>query len=313
MLLMRLINYFSLGAALVLLAISVPVVKLMIREGGEAISFCNVLFIGNLCAGIGALFLFNPRKTIATLARLPRKQWLPLAANVLLAVAIPALLFTALQTTTVTSLILLGRVESIVFAVLTIAFFQGTVTRFQWLGNAVIVGGALTLVLIQGMGNLTTGDKLVIIAAILQGLAACMSKRFLDHCPVGVFVFVRNYGSAIVFFWIAVSLFGFDHFADAFAPELWVLMAVYALALVVGGQVAWYHALRSLKPIVVANWSVLMPILAILFAFLLLDERPTTAQLVGGGVVIVGMLISRLGRHPAAIETRTMERSLAAG
>ena len=54
------------------------------------------------------------------------------------------------------------------------------------------------------------------------------------------------------------------------------------------------------------------PILAILFAFLLLGERPSAAQWIGGGVIIVGMVLSR----PKRVRDRgpiVMENSLAAG
>jgi predicted PurR-regulated permease PerM len=50
--------------ALICFALASPVVKLLSERGGElgnAISFCNLLFIGNFCAGIMVLVSFGAK------------------------------------------------------------------------------------------------------------------------------------------------------------------------------------------------------------------------------------------------------------
>ena len=163
------------------------------------------------------------------------------------------------------------------------------------------------MVLVQGMGSLMKGDYLVLVAAGLQGLAAVISKVLTRQFAVGPFVFARNLFSAILFFVIAVRWYGWEHFADAFLPSLWLVMGLYALVVVVIGQLAWYSALRSVAAERVASWSMLTPGLGLLFAWLLLDEVPNLAQWTGGLIILVGMMVTRLGNKappPAMLESQ---------
>ena len=92
----------TLLAAIALLALASPAIKWLVDNGArteiappDAISFCNVLFVGNLCAGLLVVVVCGPRQLARDLAAADvRARWL-LAATVLLAVAIPAMLFTA--------------------------------------------------------------------------------------------------------------------------------------------------------------------------------------------------------------------------
>jgi drug/metabolite transporter (DMT)-like permease len=303
-------------AAIVLLALTSPLVKWLMMHGGssglvapDAISFCNVLFVGNLCAGLTTLFFFGPRATLAGARRVQHR--LLLLVNVLFAVAIPSLLFTALETTSITNLILLGRFEAISFAGFSALFFRSKLTRHQAAGYAVITIGILALVIVQGMGSFTRGDLYVILAATLQGLAACASKICVGGMPLRSFVFVRNAGSAIVFFVIAIKLYGPGHFAEAFGPGLWVVMGVYGLGVVALGQLAWYRSLERVRPATIAALAMCSPAVAILFAIALLGELPTGAQILGGVIIAAGMVVAGRGRSGEQPETGATEASLA--
>ena len=72
-------------------------------------------------------------------------------------------------------------------------------------------------------------------------------------------------------------------------------MLVYGLGVVAVSQIACYRSLRVLDPSTVASWSMISPVLAIFFAYLLLREGPGLAQIIGGAVIAVGMVVSRLG------------------
>ena len=58
-------------SGIVLLALASPLIKWMVVNGDRtglvapnAISYCNALFVGNLCAGLTALLFFGPRATL---------------------------------------------------------------------------------------------------------------------------------------------------------------------------------------------------------------------------------------------------------
>ena len=295
-----------------LLALSASLVKYLVRHGGElgltepgAISFCNVLFLGNLLGGLLILLRVSPRRLLAELKGVPLRARGLLALNACFAVVIPATIFTALETTTVTNAILLGRLESIVFVLLAFLLGSASLGRYQLAGYVAILAGILTLVSVEGMGNIQRGDVLVMVAAVLQALAAFAARAALEKVSLGLFVFTRNFCSAIVFFVLAVSFYGWGHFADAFAPGLWVAMTAYALLVVVGGQSAWYHGLLTLPSTTVSNLAMLSPAFGIGFAYLLLGETPGMAQIIGGVVILAGMGITRLRSSKAVSDTES--------
>ena len=286
-----------------LLALGSPLTKLLVRDGGklglvapESISFCNVLFVGNLCAAGVVLAFFGARKVVGEIRAMPRRAWLPMAASILFAAAIPSLIFTALTTTTVTNAILLGRFESIAFALLGGLFGATLPPRAALAGYAVILVGIVTLALVQGMGHLAIGDGYVMLAALLQALAAHVAKRTLEHTTVGAFVALRNGASALIFFVIAVVLYGFEHFQHAFRPGLWPVMLAYALVAIVLAQVGWYSAICRAPGERVAGISLLSPFFGVFFAWLLVGENPSAAQWTGGAIIAVGMAIARRGK-----------------
>lgn len=300
-----------------LLATSSALIKWLIAHGGAlagsgAISFCNVLFVGNLCGGLLAAAFFGPRRLRADARRLDLRGGLDLAIGAGFAVAIPWLLFTALRETTVTNLVLLGRFESVAIAVLAAALGSVRLTGRQWAGNAIIVAGVTTVVLIEGRFGVMHGDWLVVGAAVLQAVAGRFARRAIERSGLALFVVTRNAVSAVVFFAIAWSLYGPDHFMDAFGPGLWLVMSGYALVVVVGGQLAWYRGLEALPAPRVANLSLTSPLFGLLAAFVLVGERPGAAQLAGGAVIALGMLLAaRGGRRDLPTTPQGLDRALA--
>ena len=86
-----------------------------------------------------------------------------------------------------------------------------------------------------------------------------------------------------------------------FTPSLHATAWLIALAL--SSQVlGWLLITVSLGRLPTALTSVLLtlqPLLAVLFAALLIDERPSTLQLAGAAAILAGLLIASLGRRKA--------------
>ncbi|MAO27280.1 MAG: EamA family transporter, partial [Roseovarius sp.] len=81
-------------------------------NGRNAITFCNLLFLGSLISLIPMVVFFHKDWTRANLRALTRKSWLLLTTSALLSSAItPGLFFFALEQTTVTNVILIGRID----------------------------------------------------------------------------------------------------------------------------------------------------------------------------------------------------------
>ena len=93
----------------------------------------------------------------------------------------------------------------------------------------------------------------------------------------------------------------------AVSPLAWVGVA-YAGVLSIGlAYVLWYRAVRQLGNSRTAIYSNLVPVAALITAWIWLGEVPGTLQLVGAAVILGGLTLARLGgrRHsPAPISGR---------
>lgn len=284
---------FALGPALLKLLTTMGGVFSLRHPG--AISFCNVLFVGNLCAGLTMMAIYGARNLFRELADQSKKTIGLLLLGAIVSTIYPALLFTALERTSVINIVLISRFNGIVFVGLSALFFGDRLRKLDVAGYTLIgIGVGLLVVLNNGGFRIQTGELLVLIAALFFALTEFISRRILEHCSVPLYVFVRNFVSAVIFFIIAVNLFGFDHFSMAFVGELWLVMIAYASLAVVAAQLLWLRATAALPVKTIANSQLLNPAMSLLFAFLLLGEVPHGQQWSVMAIVVTGMLLPRL-------------------
>ena len=83
---------------------------------------------------------------------------------------------------------------------------------------------------------------------------------------------------------------------SAAAAPAWVGLAYTVLLGTVVGSGIWVWLMARHPAGVVAPYSLLVPVVGILTAWLVLGERPTAIELLGGVLVIAGVLWS--GRRP---------------
>ncbi len=142
-----------------------------------------------------------------------------------------------------------------------------------------------------------------LVAAIAISLATVISKRRLAQIPLGLYSIVRTAIGTLVFFAIALFLYGSQHFTDVFAPFLWGWMLVYGIIVVVLGQSLWLKGTRNTSVSLSTLVGSFSPLAGIIAAYLILGESPTQAQSIGGSILLVSMIIHQIG-------TRQSERAL---
>lgn len=308
----------SIIIALVCFSLASPVVKLLSERGGElggAISFCNLLFIGNLCAGVIVLISFGARGILKELRSFTVKQHLMLGVCVVVAALYPGLIYTALESTTVTNVVMLSRFESILYGILAWIVFKNALNRNEMIGFGVIGLGVLAIVYVKEMYMFRGGDMIVLMAAVVEACAIVISKKTLKFCSLRTFLFVRNFFSSIAFFILAMVLYGPHHFSEAFQANLWLLMTVYALVVIVLGQFMWYRGIKTASPDVVSNLTMLTPFLTLSFAFVLLSETPDLYEGIAIGVILLGMVIAKIRTKPKTKDelVSDLDKSLSGG
>jgi len=259
------------------------------------ISFCNVLFVGNLCAAIAVVAFFGWSPIMGDLRQLSPKILIGLLINGCLAALLSSLIYLGLEYTMVTNAVLLGRLGPIIYAVVGALIWGKTILKSEWFGFSLIVLGILAIVLVGSNFQINRGDLLILGSTLVYATTSTIGKFMLSQdIPLRTVVFTRNFISAVVFFAIANIIFGFHHFSDAFSGQLWLVMAIYAVIIIVLAQILWYSALGRLDSKVVGKWTSLSPIFGVIYAFVLNGERPANVQFIAFAIIMTGIWITTL-------------------
>lgn len=284
-------------------------------DGRNPISFCNVLFVGNLCALITLSLIYGKQLNVQSFKQLSWSDWLGLSTVAILSGALaPALFFIALDLTMVNNVVLIGRIEPPLILALSILLLRERVNYWVIAGAIVsFIGVVLTIVLqapeagMMTMGGLQIGrgELMAAGAAVSLAFSTIISKVKLRQIPLGLFSLFRMALGTVVFFTVALRLYGVVHFADVFSPFLWQWMAIYSVVIIVGGQLCWFTGLKTTDASDVSLASAFSPLAGILAAYLILGESPTMAQYIGGSVIICGIILNQIGvaRMPRQLPT----------
>jgi len=302
--------------AVVLFAVSNSIVRILIDlgaqhaiDGRNPITFCNLLCAGNVCAGIALFLIYRKQWTFAHLRSLALTDWASLLILALLTSTIaPWLFFVALDTTMVTNVVLISQIEPPMVLALSWLILGERLSRWSALGASLCFLGVALSVLLQptaGVFMIGKGEVFVAVAAAINAVSTIITKQRLARISLGIFTVFRNMVGTVVFFGIANYYYGPVHFVDLASPFVWKWMLLYGSIIIVGGQVLWFTGLKAARSLDVSLASSATPIVGVLAAFLILGERPMSAQYIGGTVLVCGIVIGLFaGRSRSKKEKR---------
>ena len=203
-------------------------------DGRNPISFCNLLFAGNLVAALTLLALYHREWRPARLRSLSRRQWLIQTALALTSGAIaPAMMFTAIAHTSVTNIVLIETIEIPLGLLLAWLLYREKSSWSAVLGALCALGGVATTLVLQMdaspesmaaarmRGGVGHGEFFAAAATVLLVCGAEIGRKQLQTIPLGIFSVFRNIVGALFFLGIGLYVFGLGHFADIFSPLLW--------------------------------------------------------------------------------------------
>ncbi|BAB73146.1 membrane protein [Nostoc sp. PCC 7120 = FACHB-418] len=275
-------------------------------DGRNPISLCNVLFVGNLCALMVMLLIYSRQWNKATLTQLSKKDWLGLTAVAILSGALaPGLIFHALSLTGVNNVILVGRLEPTLALALSVWLLKEQINFGEFIGAiAAFIGVILTIILqppvsdMMNMGGwqLGLGEFFVAAGSVALAISTIIGKKYLTHIPLGIYSIFRTALGTVIFFFIALVLYGREHFADVFSPFLWQWMFLYGGVIVVVGQSFWLIGLKTSTVSTASLVASFTPIAGIVAAYFILSEVPTVAQYLGGGLIMLGIFLSQISK-----------------
>lgn len=181
-------------------------------------------------------------------------------------------------------------------------------TRAKIAGFAVSsAGAALVIAGAQGIGGSFSADRLVAdlmtlggaLCWAVYGVAGRVAMR--DRSPAAQVALTSLVGAAALF-----PLGFLEHgYADvpAWPFDAWLGIGYLVAFGTIVGFVLFYWAVRRFGAGIGAMSSYMVPVAALLLAFVFLGERPDPLQLVGGAVILLGVRLATLGvRRPEVTE-----------
>lgn len=182
-------------------------------------------------------------------------------------------------------------------------------TASKLLGFAVSsAGAALVIAGAQGMGGQLSAERLVAdlmtlggaICWAVYGVAGRIAMR--DRSPTAQVALTSLVGAVGLFPLAFVFERGYSD-VPTWPLSAWLGIAYLVAFGTIVGFVLFYWAVRRYGAGIGAMSSYMVPVAALLLAFVLLGERPEPAQLLGGAVILAGVRIATLGRgEPAVVE-----------
>ena len=186
--------------------------------------------------------------------------------------------------------------------------FLSSVSGHERPGGWVIIGVAGTLIGIfmvitgsRDAGTLasptTRGDLLILIASMLWAMYTVGGRKPVTrYGALRVTAWTLWVATPIIFFMGLPSLMRTD--LRTITPEAWIGVT-YAGLLGIGlAYLLWYRAVERIGNNRTAVYSNLVPVAALITAWIWLGEVPTTLQLIGAAVILVGLTLARLAHSP---------------
>jgi drug/metabolite transporter (DMT)-like permease len=186
-------------------------------------------------------------------------------------------------------------------AIAAVAFGE-TLTITKIAGSIVAIAGVAVVCLSRSGASVTSALGIVVGAAVVQGVYHPLIKPLLrTRSGLEVATYAMAVGAVMV---LPLLPWGWDRLVTASAAS-WAAAVYLALVPSALGFVLWGYAVAHLSMATATSLLYLVPVVAVLIAFVWLGEVPRAGELLGGLVVLTGVaLIGQGDRLRARLRRR---------
>lgn len=259
-----------------------PVLAKPVVDGLHPALIAGLLYLGS---GIGlSLPVFRePKKALAGLAGLSKKHRLTLAGAIISGgVLAPLCLALGIKLASAFEVSLLLNLETVATTVLAWLVFKEHVSREVWLGKALLVAGAVFLSFTP-QGGFSAAGLWVGLACALWGLDNNLTRE-LESLDPTVLAWLKGMAAGLFNIAAAYLLGGFACGAGSAAALLAIGAVSYGISLIL-----FIKSLRHIGASRTSTYFSAGPFFGLIFAVLLLGERPSTAQWFSSVVMATGL------------------------
>ncbi|MDD8011973.1 MAG: DMT family transporter [Acidobacteriota bacterium] len=214
------------------------------------------------------------------------------------------LFITGIDLTTASNTAVIFGSSPIMISLLSSFFKHEKIEPLGWLGIALGFVG-IYLVISGRVGGFSLsrqtwkGDLLLFVAVFLWAHYSVSARPLLKKYSPLKFSAVTMGLGALMFIPFSVPRLLKLPYA-AISPSAWLCLLFSGIGALSLAMVLWFYSVRKVGNSQTAVYSNLQPVLAVVFAHLLIGETVTTSLLLGVAVIFVGVYFTRRGRNAAA-------------
>lgn len=275
---------------LIILALTWGTSFILIKKGVEQFS---PLLVGSLRMSFAGLFFVF--FSIPHFQKIPKNKWGWMLLSGMLGNFIPMFLFPLAETTISSALAgILNSTVPIFTVIFGFLFFSQSSSFRQILGVLIGFLGTYFIlsqnITISHLFSYTQAALIVLLAASMYAMSGLIIKKHLSGIPSLAL-------SSVLFTLLAIPalvIVGLnDIFSFDFTPAHWQSLICIAILGVMGTAIAmflFYKLIKISSAVFASTVTYLMPIVALLWGFLA-NESITLNQILGGGIILIGVLL----------------------
>jgi drug/metabolite transporter (DMT)-like permease len=189
---------------------------------------------------------------------------------------------------------LLIATASIYTVIIRAVIFGERPARRQVAGGAVAFGGVALIAVGSGGVEFRTAALIVLAAAVAQGVYHAIHKPLLArYTAFEVTCYAMWAGTLFTLPWIGTLV---DRLPSAGAGGIAATLYLGIVPSAIG-FVTWAYAVGRLDTTTAASSLYLVPVVAIIIAFVWLGEHPPAIQVAGGSIAIAGVIVGNATRR----------------
>lgn len=169
-----------------------------------------------------------------------------------------------------------------------------------WAGIGITLVGVLLVVLGSGkqleFGPRLLGDVMMLVVTVIWALYTVLSQSFLKrYSPVKLNALTMPVGALFLMLVAAPNIAGTSPTWPSVPPMAWLILALSGLLAVSASYIVWYKGVQQLGATRTSVYSNLVPVLAALISFFVLNEPLGWPFWTGMALVLAGVTLSRFG------------------